>query len=100
MRKPRNVLSEGELRAFSGEHILYEISMLVQCGQLLTSTFKSQSATVAAVLRYAVIESFAIHVRNLVDFLYPTNERATDVLADDFFAGIHNLTRFTLWIVS
>jgi hypothetical protein len=86
MAKPRNVLKDADLIAYSKAHVLYEISMLVGCGRLLSHPFQREPVDLATVLRNVVIESFAIHVRNLVDFLYPgTNVKPTDVLADDFF---------------
>jgi hypothetical protein len=79
------VLTDPDLIEYSKEHVRYEISMLVSCGQLLNQRFQSPSAAFATVLRSAVIESFANHVRNIADFLYPgTNVKSTDVLADDF----------------
>jgi hypothetical protein len=33
----------------------------------------------------AVIESFLIHSRNLIDFMYPTKPEKDDILAQDFF---------------
>ena len=86
MGKARHGLTDSELLAYSNEHVLYEISMLVQCGQLLTHRLVSVSPALATIIRNAIVESFAIHVRNLVDFLYPgTNVKPTDVIADDFF---------------
>jgi hypothetical protein len=84
MAKSRTLLSDSELSAYSKEHVLHEISMMVNCAQHLKSAFRGSPATVQ-VLRNTVIESFAIHVRNLVDFLYPTRIRGDDVVADDFF---------------
>lgn len=34
----------------------------------------------------ALVESFAVHVRGLVDFLYSENPRPDDVIAEDYFA--------------
>jgi hypothetical protein len=86
MAKARKVLSNPGLIAYSKEHVLYEISMLVECGHLLARSFQSESVDLARVLRNVVVESFAIHLRNLVDFLYPGKYvHNTDVLADHFF---------------
>jgi len=86
MAKARKVLSDPDLIAYSQEHVQYEISMLVACGHLSTRQFRSESTDLATVLHNAILESFAIHLRNVVDFLYPgTSVKVTDVLADDFF---------------
>ena len=81
MAKARKVLSDGDLIAYSKELVQYEISMLVACGRLSTRQFRSESAELAEVLHNAILESFAIHLRNIVDFLYPgVNVKLTDVL--------------------
>lgn len=85
MPKARTVLTDAELIAYSKEHLQYEISMLVGCAHLLGRPFQSDMPEVAQIFRNVVVESFAIHVRNVVDFLYPNNVKPTDVLADDFF---------------
>lgn len=86
MAKTRKVLSDPDLIAYSKEHVQYEISLLVACGHLSTHQFRSESTDLATVLHNAILESFAIHLRNVVDFLYPgTSVKVTDVLADDFF---------------
>ena len=86
MPKARTILSDSELIAYSKEHVQYEITMLWSCGQLLMCDLHGASPHLIALLRNAVLESFAIHLRNLVDFLYPgQNIKDTDVLADDFF---------------
>ena len=36
-------------------------------------------------MRNSLLESYAIHLRNLVDFLYPNIIKDSDVVADDFF---------------
>lgn len=38
-------------------------------------------------LNNAMIEAIAIHLRNLIDFLYPINPKYTDVVAADFCAA-------------
>ena len=86
MPKARKVLSDSDLGAFSKQHIQYEISMLWGCGQLLMRDLQGASPDLITLLRNALLESFAIHLRNLVDFLCPgQNVKDTDVLADDFF---------------
>jgi hypothetical protein len=39
----------------------------------------------AGTIRNALIESFTIHARILLDFLYSTNPQPDDVIAEDFF---------------
>jgi hypothetical protein len=36
-------------------------------------------------IRNALVESFTVHVRILLDFLYPSSPKVDDVVADDFF---------------
>jgi hypothetical protein len=44
------------------------------------------SAAETNLLRNALIESFAVHARNVIDFLYPNKPQHTDVIAADFYA--------------
>jgi hypothetical protein len=85
MAKPRVVLSDAELLEYSKEHVFYEIWMLVLSADLLGETVVTPSGLMRPPHWNAALESFVLHLRNLVDFLYPTNIKPTDVLADDFF---------------
>jgi hypothetical protein len=73
-------LSDPELLAYSAEHLWYEWWMLKWAVARLASVGSQQEVN-------ALVECFAIHSRNLIDFLYPTNAnpKPTDILACDFF---------------
>jgi hypothetical protein len=63
------------------EHLKYEYSMLLAVAEALSS-----SLALNGFLKNALLESFAIHFRSLVDFLYrPANARSDDMAAEDFF---------------
>ena len=67
------------------EDVVYEIQMLGETGRFL-STFKANPSNDRdRVTQNAFIESFAIHARGLMAFLYPSDPRPDDVIADDFF---------------
>ena len=70
-----------ELRRVS-EHLHYEVQMLLGSAQALAS-----ETTADGTLRNALVESFAIHFRNMLDFLWPDKpKRKSDwVIAADFF---------------
>jgi len=85
MAKPGIVLSDAELLEYSKEHVFYEIWMLVQSADLLAERVVTPSGLMLPPHWNAALESFVLHLRNLVDFFYPTNVNPTDVLADDFF---------------
>ena len=51
----------------------------------ITAQLLSLGAFGASSVHNAVLESFALHARNLLHFLYPENEKKDDVLACDFF---------------
>jgi hypothetical protein len=70
-------LSEPELIAFSGEHLLYEL-------QLLLFTGRELGRQPTPVMRSVLIESFVIHLRNLIDFFYTPRAKEDDVIAADF----------------
>lgn len=78
---PRRRRSDVELQA-TCEHLAYEAWMLLETAQIQAQGFY----TAIEPLNNAVLESFIIHVRNMIDFLYPpANKRPSDVYATDFF---------------
>ncbi len=84
----RKDLNNDYLLCYSLEHVWYETHMAFDTGFLLdNSGFQSNNPTLTVVLRNLVIEGFPIHLRNLLDFFYPTSKqpRPTDVLASDYF---------------
>jgi hypothetical protein len=86
-RKPE-LTARIELTTYSDEHVYYEASMAIWTSQLLSVPFGALTKELAQILRFAVIESFATQVRNLVDFFYPRETvRATDVIAADYYVG-------------
>lgn len=77
------VLTDEYLREYSREHLWYEISMLFDTGRSLPNGVTSP---VVEFVTNAVLESFAIHLRNLLDFFYPANKpRKDDVVAASYF---------------
>lgn len=80
--------SDSYLLAFSAEHVVYEIDMFFGMVEVLTrpSVIGATSAAEVGRLKNALVEVFAIHLRNLVDFLYLERPQPTDVVAADFCA--------------
>jgi hypothetical protein len=74
-RKKMSHKSEEDLLKAS-KHLGYEYKMFIETAKIL-SEGKFENNTV----KYALIESFAIHTRNLIDFLYK------DPIKDDITAG-------------
>jgi hypothetical protein len=64
------------------EHIQYEFDMLVAVSNGLASGVFGTSA-----LNNSVVESFAIHSRNLIDFLWPEKPKNDHVIAEDYFCN-------------
>jgi len=62
------------------KHLEYEVDMLQMTAQGLASHVADNSA-----IGNALVESFAIHSRNLIDFLWPEGTKSDHVLAEDFF---------------
>lgn len=75
-RSPR---SDRELREASG-HLFYELSMFELLAKVLATDLVGKG-----VLRNALLESFTIHARVLLDFLFDEKPRHDDVVAADFF---------------
>ena len=70
--------SDDKLREVS-VHLLYELQMFRATALgLMSGLFPGGP------LHDAVLEAFIIHGRNLLDFLYAENSRASDVVAEDF----------------
>lgn len=73
-------LSEGQLLEYFSEHIRYEIQMLLNATVAISNQLRVPNG-----LEHMPVESFAIHLRNLITFLYPYTHRDNDVCATDFF---------------
>jgi hypothetical protein len=75
--------SEDELRLLS-EHLCYEVEMTYSLALWLAAF-----AGVDQLVHNAVLESFTIHLRQLIDFFWPSGNRRVgdnpDALAADFF---------------
>jgi len=76
-------LSDADLTAYSGEHLLYELQYFRFTARELTQQTK------ASPMVSVLLESFGIHLRNLIDFFYTPSgkEREDDVIASDFCPG-------------
>ena len=77
MNRPKR--KESDLKEAS-EHLFYEIQMFRATALGLASGLFPQGP-----LHDAVLESFLIHVRNLLHFMYPERPKPSDVLATDYF---------------
>jgi hypothetical protein len=69
-------MSDQQLLDYSGEHLLHELSMLWELAECLPQK-KANTET------SALVESYGIHLRNLIDFFYRKGKR-DDVTARDF----------------
>ena len=67
------------LRATS-EHLFYEFWMFNSLAQAMASGLFGQG-----VLNNAALESFTLHARAMLDFLYAEKPQADDVIAEDYF---------------
>lgn len=61
-------------------HLEYEARMLIATAQGLASGVAAGSA-----IGNALVESFALHARNLIDFLWPEGAKTDHVMAEDYF---------------
>lgn len=77
-------LSDQELQQYSYEHVCYELWMFLRLGQYIIEEPppKNEDETV---MHNAVIESFVIHLRNLIAFLYSVRVQTKDIIAADYF---------------
>lgn len=80
MATPRRKRTPAELRAIS-QVLQYEVWMFASALRTLAMGIFGQGAT-----NNSILESFAVHTRGTIDFLFPPgNARDTDLVADDFF---------------
>ncbi len=81
-KKPR---SNDELIAAS-YHLAYEIEMMRGCAVCLSQIPQPPPH---AIIFNALLNSFLMHVRNIVEFLYTESGKATNdqVIAEDYFRG-------------
>jgi len=75
----RITLTDRQLLDYSGEHLLYELQIF----QWIVNNFPTE----ASFQRSVFVESFAVHLRNLIDFFYtsPLKAQGDDIVAGDFF---------------
>jgi hypothetical protein len=78
----RNKRPLAELREAS-KHLHYEITMFYAAAEGLRCGLFGPGP-----LSNVLVESFAVHVRNLIDFLYAAQPRTDDVVAEDFVADV------------
>jgi hypothetical protein len=64
----------------TSEHLFYEFWMFNSLAQAMASGIFGQGA-----LNNAALESFTLHARTLLDFLYAQKSQADDVIAEDYF---------------
>ena len=70
------------------EHLCYEIQMLIETSFLLRDpkNYQFESEAQLVFMNNALLESFCIHARNLIDFLYAKKQK-NDIVAEMFFIG-------------
>jgi hypothetical protein len=66
-----------DLFSFAGEHLFYEAQMFV-----VTRTIQPRDQFETNLK----VEGFALHLKNLIEFFYPSSPDANDVLAADYVA--------------
>jgi hypothetical protein len=90
-RSKRTALTDSDLRDYSIEHLRYEVSMLFDTG----SALPYPTSPMVGFADNAILESFAIHLRNLLDFFYPgLSPQDNDVIAANYYDAGHLPTNF------
>lgn len=87
--KPPITLTDQQLRDYANEHLVYEIRMLFWTTAILQSFLGLKlSDSIDGALHNAILNSFSIHSRNLIDFLYSrivyNADRQTDIVVEDY----------------
>jgi hypothetical protein len=74
-------LTDTQLYEYFAEHVRYEIQLLLNAAWAISNKLKVPQG-----LEYMPVEAYAIHMRNLITFLYPpASPRKDDVCAKHFF---------------
>ena len=73
-------LSSDQIHQYFNVHVRYEVQMLLH-----VTSGVLEKIQVPQMLMHAPIESYAIHLRNIITFLYPSTVRDSDICAKDFF---------------
>ena len=86
--KGNNSLSNQELAKYSEEHLLYEINMLFWTASILSYLAPiANKGEIANALSNSLLNSFSVHARNLIGFLYSrqnSSDYPTDVVLEDY----------------
>ena len=77
----RDVPDEEDVLKMADEHLVYEIDMYHKAARKIADPAVQRDP----VVRNAVIESAAIHTRNLLKFFFDDRPRNSDMVAGDFF---------------
>lgn len=80
----RNRRTDEELKQIAGV-LRYEKGMMFYTASCLASSKQTDHS-----LRNALLESFVIHARNLIAFIWSGSSNSDDVLAEDFFPNPQN----------
>lgn len=86
---PVRPFSDSYLLGYSAEHVVYEFDMFLWLAAVCSNplvTLGAPTPADATRLSNVLIEAFVVHLRNIIDFLYPNRLQRTDVVAEDFFA--------------
>jgi hypothetical protein len=82
--------SSKHLLDYSGEHIKYEVDMLVSCWKLAFQQQPANETMPGWALRMAKLETTVFHARVLINFLYPAPKdikAKSDVTANAYFTS-------------
>jgi len=90
--KPPHVLTDAELLDYADQHIDYELQMLIWTAGLLRALGPIKAdGLIAWCANNSVMNSFAMHARNLVDFLYSRSlgsDHPTDIVLQDYVSHL------------
>lgn len=87
MKHP-HTLSDSELKAYADQHLQYELDMLTVAAGILGAMLPQPPEDVVSFgVRNGLLNTFATHSRNLIDFLYSRSkgkDKPTDIVIEDY----------------
>jgi hypothetical protein len=88
---PSRTFNDTYLYSYSNEHLLYECTQFFWVSNVLSQDAVAQwvpEPDQVTLMNNTLIEGFALHLRSVIDLLYPCiSPQSTDITADDFCAS-------------
>lgn len=94
--KPPNTLTDAELLKYADEHLQYEVEMLTWLSGIMAFlAIHKEEGYLPWAMNNGLLNSYALHVRNLINFLFSRSKRKdfpTDIIIEDYIDSRINVS--------